>query len=295
MAAGWCKRRVIHGRNGEFEQRPRRRPPVLGVVPGSLYVLNIRTDVHGGAVLRPRCTGHRPEFRQAGKGEVHLGAGPFDAEVMDRRYEFGIKIAPINQPQKRHLGVEIRGHRSGLDLLASFEHHSPGAAVTHHHLLNGRLRANHSAFGPRRSRDGFRDCAHTAAHEPPQPPVASHAAHAMVEQTVGSPRRTRPAISADHTVGRQRDLHLLGFEPLIQQFGRALGEDFDQRRQILGRQPAHLSGQLQIFEEIEGTSRRKRRRCDEQQGFHHPRNPLDLIFVGGIPFGVAAREPGDLG
>ena len=82
----------------------------------------------------------------------------------------------------------------------------------------------------RRSRDRFRHRAHAAAHEAPQAAMPADAAHAVVQQDVGRARRARAAVGADHAVGGERDLHLRRFEPLVQEIGRALREDLDQRR-----------------------------------------------------------------
>jgi hypothetical protein len=60
----------------------------------------------------------------------------------------------------------------------------------------------------------------------------------MMQQDVSRARRARAAVGADHAIGGQRDLHLLGFEPLVEQIGGALREDFHQRDGVLGAQSA---------------------------------------------------------
>ena len=201
------------------------------------------------------------------------------------RTNSGVEILGVEQAQESELGIEIRGHRGGLDLLAAFQHHAARAAVAHQHFGDRRIHADLDALGARRCRDGLRHRAHAAAHETPQPAMSGHAAHAVVQQDVGGTRRARAAVGADHAVGGQRDLDFLGLEPLVEEFGRALGEDLDQRYDIARAQAAHLSGELQVIDEIEA-ARRELRRRGEQQAFHHLREALQLIFVGGVDFGV---------
>ena len=122
--------------------------------------------------------------------------------------------------------------------------------------------------------------------------MPADSAHAMVQQNVGRPRRARAAVSADHAIGGERDLHFRRFEPFVEEFGRALGEDLDQRDDVLGRQMADAPGEAQIVHDVDG-GRRKLRRCSEQQAFDDPRDALKLILVCGVDLRVVFGELGD--
>ena len=124
--------------------------------------------------------------------------------------------------------------------------------------------------------------------------MAGHAAHAVVQQDVGGAGRARAAVGADDAVGGERHLHLLGFEPLVQKLGGALGEDLDQRDDVVRAQAAQASGELQVVDEIAQAAGREMRRGREQQVLYDLGEALELVFVGGIDFGVAGRELGDL-
>ena len=103
-----------------------------------------------------------------------------------------------------------------------------------------------------------------------------------------------PGVGADHPVGGQRHLDFLGLEPLVEELRGALREDLNQRHQIARAQAAHLPGELQVIDEIDGAWR-ERRRCGQQQAFHHLRETLQLIFVRRVDIGVVRREFGDFG
>ena len=136
---------------------------------------------------------------------------------------------------------------------------------------------------------------HAAAHESPQPAMPGHSAHAVMQQNVSRAGRPRPAIGADHAIGDQCHFHLFGFEPLVQELGRAGGEDLHHGGEVFGTQTAHAARQLQVVDEVAHAGGRKLRRRGQQQPFHYLRDTLQLIFVGRIDLRVAARELGDLG
>ena len=124
--------------------------------------------------------------------------------------EIGVEIALVHQAQEGALGIEVGGHRAGFDLLAAFQHHAASAAARAPAPWPPAALVRISApRGARGGGDGLRHRAHAAAHEAPQPAVAAHAAHAMVQQDVGRAGRARAAVGADHAIGGQRDLHLL--------------------------------------------------------------------------------------
>ena len=125
--------------------------------------------------------------------------------------------------------------------------------------------------------------------------MSGHAAHAVMQQDIRRAGRAWAAVGSNHSVGRQRHLHLLGFEPLVEILGRALGEDLDQRHHVLRTQPAQTARELQVIDEIANAARWKLRRRGEQQALHHLREALDLVFVSRISLGVAPREFGNLG
>ena len=52
VLAGRGERGVVHGGDGQFQQRALGGAAVLGVVPGALHVVDAGADVHGGAVVR---------------------------------------------------------------------------------------------------------------------------------------------------------------------------------------------------------------------------------------------------
>jgi hypothetical protein len=87
--------RVVHGRNGQFQKRARRGAAILGIVPGSFHVVDVGTNVHGGAVLRAGRAGAGGELGQAAEGEVDLATGSLDAEVADGVEEIGRQIGRV--------------------------------------------------------------------------------------------------------------------------------------------------------------------------------------------------------
>src|SRR5215467_7312421 len=89
VAAGRRQGRVVHSWNGQFQERALGRAPVLGVVPGALYILDAWADVHSGAMVRAGRAGIRVEFRQASQSEVDLSAGSFAAKAVNGGQEFG--------------------------------------------------------------------------------------------------------------------------------------------------------------------------------------------------------------
>ena len=156
------ERRIVHGGDGEFEQRPLRRAAILGVVPGALHVLDARANVHRRAVVRAGregAAGKHPgisrELRQSVEREVDLAACTFDAVVVNRGHEIRIEVAFVEQLQKRQLRIEVRNHRAGFDLLAAPEGHAARASAAHQHLAYGGVHANRYAALSRRSRDGL--------------------------------------------------------------------------------------------------------------------------------------------
>ena len=83
-----------------------------------------------------------------------------------------------------------------------------------------------------------------AAHEAPQSAMAVYAAHAVVHQDVGRARGTRPAVGPNHAIGGECHLDLFAFEPLVEQVGGALREDFHQAHHVALREAAQLAQQL---------------------------------------------------
>ena len=146
----------------------------------------------------------------------------------------GSRVALVQQLQKRELGVEIAGDRLRRDLLAAFEHHAYARPFVTRIFATGAWCGSRRR-GARRIGDGVRDRAHAAAHESPQSAMSVHAAHAVVQQNVRRAGRARPAVGADHAVGGERHLDLLGLEPLVQEVGGALREDLHQADDLLWR------------------------------------------------------------
>src|SRR5579885_1999719 len=116
--------------------------------------------------------------------------------------------------------------------------------------------------------------------------MAAHSAHTMMQEDVCGARRPRAAIGSDYGIGGQRDFYLLGFKPLVEEFGSALRKDFDEGGEIFPLEAAQLRCYLKILDEIPGTARRELRRRGEEERLHHPRDAFQPLFEGRIDFGI---------
>ena len=179
-------------------------------------------------MLRTRRARQRSEIGQTIQRQIHLEGRAFDAETSDRPAELSVQVRGVDQLEEGHFGVEIGCDDVRLVFVAVFKYDAMSAAVPHQHTPDGCIHANLNAFGARGRGDRLRDSSHPAFHESPQAALASHAAHAMVHQDVGSPGGTRSAIRANDAVRRERHFDLRRFEPLIEKISCALGEDFYQ-------------------------------------------------------------------
>ena len=240
-----------------------------------------------------RCCGpgaprQRAKVRKPAESQIHLQRSAFDSIAPDRGEKLRVKLFFLQQAEKRHNRIEVRYHHRGGDLLAALQHHSASPAAAHEDPLDRGAGPDSRAFAARRIRHGARDGAHAAADESPQPSLAAYAAHAVMQQDIGGAGRARAAVGADHPIGRQGHFHFRRFEPLIQKVCRALGEYFNQPDHFLAAQLRHSSGDLQILQEISRRSRREIRGSGEQHGLDKHREPLQMIFVRGINFGVPA-------
>ena len=84
VLAGRRKRRIVHGRNGHLQHRRLRGMPILGVIPGALYIFERRADMHGRPMLRTLRARQSAEIRQAVQCQINLAGCAF-AAVLDNR------------------------------------------------------------------------------------------------------------------------------------------------------------------------------------------------------------------
>ena len=93
-------------------------------------------------MVRAGRSGIRSELRQSIERQVDFAAGAFDAEIADGADEFRVEILGVQEVQESELGIEIRGHGGGLDLLAAFQHDAARAAVAHQNFRDRRVHAD---------------------------------------------------------------------------------------------------------------------------------------------------------
>ena len=141
--------------------------PYFASSHAALYIFDVGTDVHRGAVVRAGRAGIRREFRQSVQRQIDLATRALDAEVANRIHEFRRQIALIHQLEKRKLRIEIRSHHLGPNLLARFQRDAARSPIAHQHLAHRRIHADLHARFPRRCRNRVRHRAHAAAHESP--------------------------------------------------------------------------------------------------------------------------------
>ncbi len=85
------------------------------------------------------------------EGEVHLAGHAPRLIVPEGLDVLGVQEGRVQEAQERGLGMGAGDHDAGLDLLASLEHHSGGAAVAGRDLLDLRAGAD---LGPEAPRGG---------------------------------------------------------------------------------------------------------------------------------------------
>ena len=132
---GGRERRVVHGRDGQFEQR--------ALATGG------RTWRRPRRARRTRCWG-RCASSPCGAGPARRDSAvnsgrPFSARLIlqlvpsmrklpDGGTKSAVQVAASSSRRKVSLGSRLRGHHRRLDLLAAFQHHAARAAVAHQDL-----------------------------------------------------------------------------------------------------------------------------------------------------------------
>ena len=211
VLAGRRERRVVHRGNGHLEQRALARGGRTWRRPRRARRIRCwgRCAWSRGAAGRAR-RGRRVNSGRPLSARLILQLVPSMRKLRMARDELGGR-GRCSSSRRRNVSLGSR-----LDATAAASISSPFSSTTPRArpsrtstLRDRRVRADLDALGARRSGDGFRDRAHAAAHEAPQPAMSGHAAHAVMQQDVGRAGRARAAVGADHAVGGQRDLHLL--------------------------------------------------------------------------------------
>ena len=116
----------------------------------------------------------------------------------------------------------------------------------------------------------------------------------MMHEHIGRAGRARTAVRSNHAIGRECRFDLFRFEPLIQQIGRALGENLHQAGDIFSAQAPQAPAEPNVFEKITDAPRRKLGRRFEKHGLHDPGKPFQMSFVSREPFGIPWRKLCDL-
>jgi hypothetical protein len=197
--------------------------------------------------------------------------------------------------KKRDFRVAVGGDDRGFDLFARLQDDAGGPAVANLNVLDGCVDSNLGAVLAGGGGNRFGDSAHAAIDKPPDSTASADATHAVVKQDVGSAGRAGSAVGADHAVGGERDLHLLGLKPVVQKVGGGLRKYLDEGREIGGGKVAKAGGKFQPIDDRAPASGREGRRCFEQQGFDDAGQSLEVGFVAGERGGVVLGEFGDLG
>ena len=79
---------------------------------------------------------------------------------------------------------------------------------------------------------GLRNGAHTTTHKAPQTTDARRASHAVVQEHIGCAGHGWTTIRANHPIGRQRGLDLVGLEALVEELLHALRQQFEEYGQV---------------------------------------------------------------
>ncbi len=204
------------------------------------------------------------ELGKPAEGEVDLERRAFAPVAAYRLDKSRVQFLLLDQAEEGHLRIEVGDDGARLDLLAARQNDAGGPPVPDQNLLDGCAGADHRAAAAGGGGDRFGNRAHAAADESPEAALAGDAAHRVVEQDVGRPGGTRPAVGTDDAVGGERHLQLLGLEPFVEHVGGALGEDLHESGEIAPSDPIEAGGELQVFEDVPEAVRRELRRGDEQ-------------------------------
>ena len=179
--------------------------------------------------------------------------------------------------------------RVAAELGAVGEHHTFRPPVAREDPAHRRAGPDFGPRFPRRGRDGVGDAAHAAAHVPPDAAGAVALAHHVMEEHVGRARHGRRGPRADHRVGGEGDLELLGLEPAVENGARRAGQDLERVGGILA-EPEETEAQPAELHEIGGLERprggRRRDECRLDEGRHALQHRLVLRQR----VGVAGRE-----
>ena len=143
--------------------------------------------------------------------------------------------------QECAFGVGVREHDAGANLGAIFQHHAARPAVAD-------IDVRHRCGGPdfdselsSRRCQRLGDRAHAAHHvsiEALQFVLA--AAQQMEEQADGRARLIRSAMLAINVVGKEHGLHFFGLVIVIEKFAQASGQEGNQLRDFVTRNPAEF-------------------------------------------------------
>ena len=251
--------------------------------------------MNGGFVMgREGGAGQAGEVRQAVERQVDLHRDAFDFERANRGEEIRGQFACFQELQESDLGIGVRGHHAGANLLSTGQRHTGRAAVLGEDFRHARAGANLHAHGARRRRHRLGDAAHASAHESPQAAFAAHAAHDMMEQHVGRAGRVRAALGADHAVGGQRHLQGLRLKPRVEKILHALREDVQVAHQFFRGHLHHAAAQAGELLPVGESAPRDVRWSLKQQRFDEARQAVDILFVVRVALGVARGELADL-
>src|SRR5207253_2279047 len=137
------------------------------VVSIVLYVMHVLVKVHGGAMLRPRCSWQGAKVRKATQRQIHLQRSALDSITPDRGEKLRVKLLFIQQVKKGRDRIEVRYHYRSGDLFATVQHDSARPAAAHEDPLDRGAGSDRRAFAARRIGHGTGHGAHAAAHESP--------------------------------------------------------------------------------------------------------------------------------